>query len=345
MGRRRPFMIVGTIISSVALTIMAAAPTIAWFNFGFLLVSLANNMVLAPYSALVPDVVPPNQRGTASGWLGGMSMLGNLSGGLISYHIEDLGIGGCYAVLMLVHAICMGITVHMTPEVPIREVVSPHGLRNRLRSFLKPLRSKDFRIVFFTRFLMQMGILTVQEYLQYYVQDAIESPYTLFGRVVATNAQKAVSILFLPMLLGAIGSSMGAGVLSDRWGGARKQIVYMSGTVMAIACVLFSVTRNFAFDMLLGLLFGLGFGAFSVMDWAMATDVLPNPDEFAKDMGLWSLALVLPQVIAAPISGNLLDYFQKVNPELNLGYSVIFLVAVLYFVVGTAFVKFIEGVH
>jgi hypothetical protein len=30
-------------------------------------------------------------------------------------------------------------------------------------------------------------------------------------------------------------------------------------------------------------------------------------------MGVWSLALVLPQVIAAPISGYLLDYFQKVT--------------------------------
>ena len=33
-----------------------------------------------------------------------------------------------------------------------------------------------------------------------------------------------------------------------------------------------------------------------VIEWAMATDLLPNPDEFAKDMGIWSLALILPQV-------------------------------------------------
>jgi hypothetical protein len=28
----------------------------------------------------------------------------------------------------------------------------------------------------------------------------------------------------------------------------------------------------------------------------MATDVLPDEKSFAKDMGLWSLALVMPQV-------------------------------------------------
>lgn len=52
----------------------------------------------------------------------------------------------------------------------------------------------------------------------------------------------------------------------------------------------------YTLDIFLGTLFGIGFGAFATMDWAMATDVLPHPHEFAKDMGIWSLAIVLPQV-------------------------------------------------
>jgi hypothetical protein len=52
----------------------------------------------------------------------------------------------------------------------------------------------------------------------------------------------------------------------------------------------------YTLDIFLGTLFGVGFGAFATMDWAMATDVLPHPHEFAKDMGIWSLAIVLPQV-------------------------------------------------
>jgi len=120
-------------------------------------------------------------------------------------------------------------------------------------------------------------------------------------------------------------------------------IVYISGAMMAVTCVFFSITRSYAFDMFLGLVFGLGFGAFSTMDWALATDVLPNPEEFAKDMGIWSLALALPQVIATPIAGYMLDYFQKMGH--NLGYSVIFLLAVLYFSAGTFFVKYVDSVQ
>jgi MFS family permease len=126
-------------------------------------------------------------------------------------------------------------------------------------SFAKPFSSHDFRVVFFTRFLMQMGILTVQEYLQYYLKDAIGSDNFILGGVkVADKPERAVSILFLPVLLGATTSSIASGWISDRYGGRRKAIVYFSGILMACTCILFSVTRSYAFDMFLGLLFGIG---------------------------------------------------------------------------------------
>ena len=58
-------------------------------------------------------------------------------------------------------------------------------------------------------------------------------------------------------------------------------------------------------------------------------------------------AMVLPQVIATPIAGFLLDKFQVVGKEqniANLGYTVIFLLAVVYFALGTVFVKQIKKV-
>lgn len=221
----------------------------------------------------------------------------------------------------------------------------PPTLPERVASVVRPLQSHDFRVVFLTRFLMQMGILTVQEYLQFYLKDAIGPDFIISGTLVADTPEKAVSLLFLPVLLGGFVSSLVAGFVSDSTGGKRKQIVYASGTLMAGTCVLFAFTRSYAFDMVLGLAFGVGFGAFSVMDWALATDVLPNKDEYAKDMGIWSLALVLPQVIAAPVAGYLLDYFQQVGPGYNLGYTVIFLVSVIYFGAGTYFVKYIHSVE
>jgi len=96
----------------------------------------------------------------------------------------------------------------------------------------------------------------------------------------------------------------------------------------------------------MGVIFGLGYGAYESVDWALASDVLPSMDDYAKDMGVWHVAMVLPQVIATPVAGALLDNFQRVgrnNHLPTLGYTVIFLMAVVYFFLGTVFVKQIKG--
>lgn len=343
LGRRRPFVIAGTVLSTLALLVMSLSPSLGWFSMAFLVLSISNNMILAPCSALLPDVVPREQRGVASGWVGGLSMMGSLCGGLLSYQIDTLGIFGAYMVLMAVNVTSTAITVYFVKETPFTRA-RPITCLQRFNSFFSPFQNHDFRVVFFTRFLIQMGILTVQEYLQYYLKDAIGPYYDLNGARVAETPEKAVSILFVPVLLGALSSSLVSGFISDKYGGRRKIIVYISSAMMAVACVFFSVTRSFAFDMLLGLVFGLGYGAFSVIDWAMATDVLPSEADFAKDMGIWTLALVLPQVIAAPVAGNLLDYFERIGPQFHVGYSMIFLLAVVYYAAGSYYVRYVEKV-
>ena len=366
-GRRRPFMIVGTVLASVSLLLLAVAPNLSFFSLAFALLSFSNNMIIAPYSALVPDIVPLEQRGVASGYLGLFSMLGNLAGGMLGSLQSALGLPVVYLLLLSVHGGCMWVTCRWTEEEPLvldeyeqmsgKYTAAVDGPRppptgcSRFVSLFKPFFSHDFRVVFFTRFVMQLGVLTVQEYLLYYLSDEIgtrteaggEQLFTAFGRVLARSDEQAVTLLFAPVLFGAIVSSVIAGLLSDWMGGKRKQLIYASGGIMCASGFLFAVTRSYSVDLLLGAMFGLGFGAFSVLDWALAADVLPDPEQFAKDMGLWSLALVMPQVLAAPLAGGVLDACVRLEQR-SLGYSIIFLTAALYFLLGTVFVKSLEGV-
>ncbi len=98
--------------------------------------------------------------------------------------------------------------------------------------------------------------------------------------------------------------------------------------------------------MLIGLVFGLGYGAYQSVDWALASDVLPSEDDYAKDMGVWHVASTLPQMLAGVIAGSLLDNFQKVGHAHHLptlGYTVIFLLAFGYFVLGTVLIRQVKG--
>ncbi|MBM3121878.1 MAG: SLC45 family MFS transporter, partial [Chloroflexi bacterium] len=66
-GRRAPYFIAGTVVVAACLFAIALAPTFAVVVASVLLIQLASNTVQGPWQALIPDQVPPGQRGAASG--------------------------------------------------------------------------------------------------------------------------------------------------------------------------------------------------------------------------------------------------------------------------------------
>ena len=85
-------------------------------------------------------------------------------------------------------------------------------------------------------------------------------------------------------------------------------------------------------------LLGMGFGSFQSVDFALVMDVLPHDRDKAKDIAVWHQALILPNALATPIGGVILDYFQSVDCELGLGYIILFVVTAVYFCVSGIFV-------
>ena len=72
-----------------------------------------------------------------------------------------------------------------------------------------------------------------------------------------------------------------------------------------------------------------------------AIDVLPGGEDAAKDMGIWHVALVLPQILAPAITGLTLNALKSTS--LLLGYTVVFILTAIWFVLGTVFVRQIRG--
>ncbi len=355
-GRRRPWIVLGTVMNLVGLIGLAYFPrandmsSLPLYIVAFLWVQFWNNVATAPYSALIPDVVPKDQRGSASGWYGLMTIFGTLVAALAPFLFTSGGTTDITALYYFTGAVLLiGMlgTILFVQEPPVTRKPPPFVLAEFIKGLYEPLKDNDFRWVFLTRFLMVMGVYSIQPFLQFYMGSVVKE-FDFFNLLTARNAIEATSVFLVLFLVGALPSSIIAGILSDRFG--RKVMVYISSAFQAVVPIVFVLfVPNFTIAALLGLIFGIGYGAYQSVDWAMASEVLPSEDDYAKDMGVWHIAMTLPQVLATLVAGFLLDFFNNANRSATgepgtFGFTVIFAFATLYFILGTVLVRQIRKV-
>jgi MFS family permease len=94
---------------------------------------------------------------------------------------------------------------------------------------------------------------------------------------------------------------------------------------------------------MLGAIYGVGYGLYLAVDWALACDTIPDRGKAAKDMGLFHVAQTLPNSLIPLVEGPLIDHFNHVSH--NSGYRVAFGSVILFFILGTVFVSRIRSVR
>ena len=213
-----------------------------------------------------------------------------------------------------------------------------------IRGFFVAFRNHDFFWTFATRAFVMMGIYTIYPFLALYFRHVIhvQNPDTLAG------------YWGLAVLGGGILPAVIGGNLSDRLG-KRKIFVYASGGLQAAVAsvLLFGLVKSVTFVFVLGVLFGIGYGLYVAVDWAIACDVLPDRERSSgRDMGLWHIAFTLPPALAPAAFGPILHEFNRTGGHFlglatgdHLGFRIVFAGAAIWFVLGTLFVSRIRSVR
>ncbi|MCS6868125.1 MAG: MFS transporter [Thermus sp.] len=320
LGRRRPFLLLGSLLTALALLLLAHAPSYGVLLLAYLLLQLADDLATGPYSALIPDLVPKGERGTASGYMGVLQVSGQVLGGVVGFLLPLYPQAYLAALVNLLGAFW---SLKLVPErLPTRSE------RPFLKAMAAPWRDRDFLLVYLTRFLVMLGFYLAQTYLQYYLGDVVQT-FQAWGRSLTEEPFQAVALLGLLISLGAGLSSVPAGRASDRLG--RKPLIYLSGAGLGLLMPFLLLFPRYDLLLFLSLFFGLFYGVYLAVDWALVSDILKEPEAHATQMGLWQTSIVVPQVLAGAF-GRPLDLLNAQAP--GLGYLVLFGLAGGFFLLG-----------
>ena len=321
-GRRRPYVLGGGVLAVAATVWLGFTRGYTELIVAVLGLQFAYNVAIAAYQAYIPEVVPDAGRGKASGFQGLMSSLGALVGAIgaallvrpASYHWMLLFL----AVLL---AAGVAVTVFGLPEgrMPPPRPEVRLGTRNYA----------NLVWVMVTRALVMLGFYTLLTYLAYYLHDVLRLPHAI----------QDTSYIVAITILSASAVTLWCGRWSDRVG--RRAIVSVAGVAMGVGSLAFLAVHGFWPVCAVGALFGAGYGAYISVDWALATDVLPDASGVARDMGVWGLAITVPQMLAPALAGGVF----LLLPQQTVAYRAVFMLAGLYALVGSGLVWRIRGVR
>lgn len=304
--------------------------TIAGIAVFWLMAAVSLNCMNGPLATVIADRFLPENRGIASGFVGAGSTAGGTVGIILAGYLAwNLQLG--YLVFALAIAACCVAFVLINREPSTRNMeVEPFRWGSFFKNFwVSPRKYPDFGWAFFGRFAMYLGYQGVVTYQLYILQDFIGLSVEESNYAIGT-----ISVITLVTLLF---SGLVSGVLSDKLQ-RRKIFVFLSTLLMAAGlCVpLFMPTLTGMY--IYAAIMGLGYGAYTSIDMALMTQVLPGGGKQAgKDMGILTIATVLPQSFSPILSAWLLATF-------NNDYSSLFIAAIVFVFASSFFVLPIKSV-
>lgn len=323
-GMRKPWLIIGGLLGIAGLVAVASGSSVITVLIGWCAAQLGFNALLAALTAILPDQVPPSQRGSVSGILGICVPVGVLSGVAITQAVA----GNITLMFMLPAVVCavlvLGLLFKLKDRRQPAQDVQPLNLVGFARSFwISPRQAPDFSWAFVSRFLLMVGMSMMMTYQVFYLGDRLHfKPEQIPGAMLTST------------LISTLATVLGSGVsgwLSDRLQ-RRKVFVLLAAAINALGLLVIGLSSGFNGFLVGVAVSGLGLGVYLAVDLALVTEVLPNKDaDAAKDMGIFNLASALPQSVAPAIAPFFLSIGGSLGTSSGGGnYAALFIAAAVF---------------
>lgn len=301
-GRRTPWIIGGAVVGAGFLVGLRLATSIAVVAVLWTLARVAYSASGGAVSTTIVDRVPLSKRGLASSLNG----LGGYVGGIVG--VAGLGLAlaaaglDLYLVLAVVVFVAAGLFALLAPDRSSLELVPPpRPAGNRLAAFWSAFADHDFRWVWIGRALMILGQTASTTFILYILQGYIVPALSV------SEAARITPLLGAAALPGTIVAMLLAGRLSDRIG-RRKPIVLVTGLLFAASLAVPLVWPTLWAMFVHSVVSGIAFGSWMTVQGALTMDVLPDPANAGRDLGVATIAQGLGNAVAPLVAAQVVAF-------------------------------------
>ncbi len=332
-GRRRPYFLIGAILSSLALFFVPYSPVL-WIAAGFLWILDASiNISMEPFRALVADKLPESQRTYGFVMQTLIIGIGTWVASNLPWLVSQMGVSDsadlgvvpdsvkiAFAIGAFVFLLSIIYTVFTTTEYPPEDMEEFEREKKAKNSFVSdivnnignmPKTMKKLGVIqffswfaFFTMWSLANPALTEHVYK---TPAPIESNYDM-NNILDKEAFDTENTAFQKSS-NSVGSAMG--------------VYGLSSMAFALLLVLYTSKRNInrkyvhMFSLILGgvgflfmnmatpvqlkycfILIGISWGSILSMPYAMLSSSV-DPKKMGMFMGIFNMFIVIPQIIAA----------------------------------------------
>ena len=321
-GRRKPYIVFGSLLDVVFLLGIAMGSSVLMLAAFMLLLSISTNIARGPFQGYVPDLVAEPQVGMASGMVGLMQVVGNVTG-----------------FLLVSLSVAFGVMSLSLVAVAVVELVTMASVVLRVGKGLppKPRNGKPWKRI--AREAWATDILRERSYVWLLVSRLlfltagsllVNFVVIYLGRAFAMSKTEAnsmyVAILVAVILASAL-AILPASRLSDRIG--RKPLIFMACGIAAAGSAVIAVTPSIPVALVGAALFGAANGSFLAVDWALMTDIIPRASA-GRYMGMSNVATGSASPLSIAVGGIVLDLVTSAGYE-PLSPRVVFILAVGFF--------------
>ena len=327
LGRRIPFIIIGAVVSALAMFFMpnsekfaSLLPPLFFGAFMFLLMDMSFNVTMQPFRGLVSDMVPDSQRNKGYAVQSFLINTGAIIGSMLPFILTWAGVAnkpahGAKVAPSVIWSFYFGgaalllsvlWTSLRTKEYPPEEFAHYNNMTEEKEkiSFWKLLKDapKAMWQLAVTQFFSWFALIMMWTYTVPGI--ALNVWHTTDAKSEAFNdARNWNGVLSAALSIFAALYALVLTPLANKYG--RKNIYAISLIIcgLGLASMLYFDNKYALFISMLGI--GIGWAAILALPYAILSKVLP-PKQTGVYMGIFNFTITLPQIIASILGGIIL---------------------------------------